>query len=353
MTQVADNNLDYLAARCHGRRGQLAEAKRLDGLCRLLTIPELAGTVLPDAIFQTGAEFQRGTLEALVEELSRCPRHLDPAGSDLLSWMLIRFQVENIKVLLRAFLDHVPLAKVQPHLVTLPADLSLNAPALLAAETAEEFCARLPPVILRRALRVAFDKYRAFPRPFFLEAALDRGYFQELVARAGQLSDEDKEVIVPIIEQEVNMFLLMLAVRGKFGYDLTPELLLPLHVRSGGISTGRFNAMLTAADLRTAAAFAVGRVIDALPPEHESGEISEAFDAAALEALAWKRLLRLANRAFRRSHMGLGAIIGYAGIRRVEVANLITLSEGIRAGVAPESIRARLIPRYAPEVAHV
>jgi len=43
--------------------------------------------------------------------------------------------------------------------------------------------------------------------------------------------------------------------------------------------------------------------------------------------------------------MGLGAIVGYAGLRRVEVANLITISEGIRGGMAAEAIRGRLIPR--------
>ena len=69
--------------------------------------------------------------------------------------------------------------------------------------------------------------------------------------------------------------------------------------------------------------------------------------------LAWKRFLRLANRAFRRSHMDLGAVVGYAGIRRVEVANLISLSEAIRTGMAAEVIRARLIPRNDLESADV
>ena len=63
--------------------------------------------------------------------------------------------------------------------------------------------------------------------------------------------------------------------------------------------------------------------------------------------------MRLANRAFRRSHMGMGAVVGYTGIRRVEVANLITLSEGIRAGMAAETIRARLLPRAGMEAANV
>lgn len=73
----------------------------------------------------------------------------------------------------------------------------------------------------------------------------------------------------------------------------------------------------------------------------------------ALEGLAWNRFQRLANGAFRRDHMGLGAAIGYAGLRRVETANLITLSEGIRTGMTAGAIWARLVPRTDLEVAHV
>jgi vacuolar-type H+-ATPase subunit C/Vma6 len=353
MAQVMVNDLDYLAARIHGRRGRVAEAERLDALCRLRTIPELTGAVFPDTKLRTSAEFQRWTVEDSIAELFHSLRYLDETGGDLLAWMLVRFQVENLKVLLRGFLDHAPIEVLREHLLSLPTDLALDVDQLLAAETLERFVDRLPREMPRKALRVVLDHYSGPLRPFFLEAALDQGYLQELLARAGRLSDEDKEVVAPIIEQEVNMFLLMFAVRGRFGYGLTPELLLPLHIRSRGIPIGRFNAMLAAPDLRTAAAFAVDRVIDALPPEREAGETMGTLDAAELEALTWKRFLRLANRAFRRSHMGLGAIIGYAVIRRVEVANLISLSEGIRAGIAPESIRARMIPRHDEEVANV
>jgi vacuolar-type H+-ATPase subunit C/Vma6 len=49
----------------------------------------------------------------------------------------------------------------------------------------------------------------------------------------------------------------------------------------------------------------------------------------------------------------LGAIIGYMGLRRVEVANLITISEGIYSGLTAENIRGRLIPRTDVEGTHV
>jgi V/A-type H+/Na+-transporting ATPase subunit C len=353
MARVTVNDLDYLAARVHGRRGRVAEAQRLDGLCRLRTIPELARAIFPEVDLQTCAQFQRWTMEDLMLELSHSSRYLDEAGCDLLAWQLARFQVENMKVLLRGFLDHTPLEVVQEQLLSLPQELALDAKAFLSAESLERFVDRLPRGMPSKALRLALSTYRDRVRPFFYEAALDQGYFQELLARAGRLSLSDREIVSPMVDHEVSMFQLMLAVRGKFGYHLTPELLLPLHIRWCAIPSDRFNAMLEADDLPTAAAMAVGRAIDALPIEHDAAETATPLEIADVEALAWKRFLRLANGAFRRSHMGLGAIIGYTGIRRVEVANLITLSEGIRTGLPPEVVRARLVPRHDEEVTYV
>ena len=74
-------------------------------------------------------------------------------------------------------------------------------------------------------------------------------------------------------------------------------------------------------------------------------DASVAADPTVIEAMAWQRWLRLANLAFRGSHMDFGAVAGYVAIRRIEVANLITVSQGIRAELPPEAIHARLIPR--------
>ena len=353
MAQVAENNLDYLAACLHGRRGRVAEGERLKGLCRLRTISELSQAVFTDVELQTCAEVQGRTVEDLLSELSRARRYLDETGGELVAWMLARFQVENLKVLLRGFLDRTPLEVLQKHLVALPVEFALHARKRLAAQTLDRFIDDLPMGMPRQALRVALGSYPDQSRPFFFEAALDRGYFQELLARADRISEPDKKAVLLVIQQEVNIFQFLLAVRGRFGYGLLPELLLPLHIKGCGLTSNRFNAMLHAPNLRAAAGFAVGRVIDGLPPEPESKTTSGRLDAARLEAMAWQRFLRLANRAFRQSHMGLAAIIGYLAIRRVEVANLVILSEGIRAEITPDNLLAHLIPHQDREVAYV
>jgi vacuolar-type H+-ATPase subunit C/Vma6 len=218
----------------------------------------------------------------------------DP-GAGLLAWLLARFQIENIKVLVRGLVNHIPFEEVRRFIVPLPRDLTLNSEGLQKANSLEEFIARLPPGMPRRWLRHAATVYHEQPRTFFLEAALDCGYFRELLTRTQQLRDDDKEQVKPLIFQEVDTFHLMLVLRGKFHYGLTPELLLPLHVTGSGISSERFATMSSDLDPLTAANRTLGRVLDQLPSAVETPSESQTLNLAAFEALAWKRFRRLAN----------------------------------------------------------
>jgi len=352
LLQPLASDLDYLSARLHTRRSLIAEGDRLDELCRVETNAELAAEIHPEALAQSAAGFQLQLVQDLVDELSGLLPHLNVTGAGLVGWMLVRFQVENLKVLVRGIAAGTSPELLREHVVSLPRHLVLDTQALATAQSLDQFVNLIPKGPLRASAKKVIEVYGKPPKPFFLEGALDGGYFRELLARLSRLSGEDRELIQPLVSQEVDTFHLMLLARGKFHYGLTSELLLPLHVPGTGIPRARFESMLAVPDLLTAAGQAVGRVIDTLPQEHKGPENKAAsVDAAALEALAWTRYLRLSNSAFRRSHMGLGAVVGYAGLRRVEVANLITVSEGVRGGIPAEAIRSRMIPRteFVPE----
>jgi vacuolar-type H+-ATPase subunit C/Vma6 len=343
--QEIANDLDYLAALIHARRSGMAEAERLDFLCHIRNLPEFFRTIFPDSDFKEALDFQRMSVHELISELSGFRAHMSGPGADLIDWTLVRFQVENLKVLIRECLTKAPVEELYGHLVFLPRGLALDIQGLTAAESPEEFVRLVPKGLLRENLERALKIYRDYPRPFFFEAALDRGYFQGLITRMEGLSREDLEIIKPMIYQEVDIFHLMLVARGKFHYGLAPEMLRPLHIAGTRIPRALFTAMLDDPDLYTSMGRAAQRVLDLALFEHGPNDGPMAGDVSALEGLAWKRFFCLANRAFRQSHMGLGAIMGYVGLRRVEVANLITISEGIRSGMAAETIRGHLIPR--------
>lgn len=338
-------DIDYLAARLHGRRSRMAEEERLDALCRIRTLPELFRTLFPEADIKGIVDFQRLLVQELIGELSTLRACMACPGSDLLGRILVRFQVENLKVVLRACLSRASAEIIERYLVSLPADLGLNIAGLSTAESLPGFVRLMPAGLLQENLERALALYGDNPRSFFFEAALDRGYLQGLIAGVEELPREDREIIGPMAYQEADIFHLMLVARGKFYYSLTPTLLGPLHVHGTRIPGGLFAALLSGPDLSTSISLVAERVLDVMPSRGGDRDKLPTFNGALVEALAWKRFVRLANLAFRKGHMGLGAVMGYAALRRIEVANLITISEGIYRNMAPEIIRGRLIPR--------
>lgn len=335
MTAVRED-LDYLGARVHARRSQLAEAHRLDALCRLRSLEELGRAVLPGRETPSVPGFQRRVVLGWLEELEELARSLDRRRARMIEAFSSRIQVEDLKLLVRGLAAHRPPESLQDRFLR-----PISDPALTSAERLEDLAFLLPSG--PSPAQAAGDDAR--PSPFVLETSLDHGYFRGLVAALGGLEPLDRRRIRALVHQEVDHFHLMLVVRGRFLRGLAVEALLPWHVEGTGLTGAIFSAMLSDRDLPRAAGRAVGLAIDELPPP-------ERVEATALDACAWSRYLRLARRTFREGTMDFAVLVGYAALRRVEVANLVTLSEGIRLGMVGEAIRSRMVPRSGLEAAH-
>ncbi len=345
------SNLEYLTARLHGRRSRLAEGDRLDALSRIRTVEEYARTLFPEKDFQGIAELQRQLVEDLVRELSLIKAQLSHTQAHLVEWMPVRFEAENLKVLLRASITKVNPEDAAAHLVAVPGFKSAQVHALAVAGSVMDFLHLLETGPIRRSLDKAVREHGEDARPFFFEAAIDRGYLTELVARYKALSSSDREDVGNLIRNEADIFHLTLMLRGRFNYGLSSDQLLSMHVPGGAIGYFTFSDMLNDPDPLTAVNRVVMRVLDPLPFEGGQSEVS--IPVTVLERLAWHRYLRIARTTFRKSHMGFGAVVAHVAIRRIEIANLITISEGIRAEMDPDAIRIRTVPRSDIEGAHV
>jgi vacuolar-type H+-ATPase subunit C/Vma6 len=347
MALTVTKDLDFLAAQLHGRRSRLAEGGQLDVLCRIRTVTELARQLVPDRLFSGASEMQWHMVQAVLDELASLAESVSGAGGDYLAWQRVRFQVENLKIVVRGIVNNLEPEALQPHLITLPPDLALDLTPLSVPAGASAF-ARILQVVpagpLRDGVQAAAQAFQAEPRPFVIETALDRAYLQTLWQCAARMAGPDREDVLRLTGQEINIFNLMLVVRGWHHYHLQPGFLLPLFVPGGSLDEAQFRGFLLADDLQ-AGVQAVARPLFGEPPA--------VCEAPVLEMLAWNRYLHLANTLFRRSHMACGAVIGYAAIRRIELANLVTLAEGLRMGLDPVRLRTRLMPCTTVEALHV
>ncbi|HNX95256.1 MAG TPA: V-type ATPase subunit [Holophaga sp.] len=327
MTAIPED-LDFLVARVHGRRGRVAEAERLEALCRLRSQAELARAVFPEAEFLGVSGFQRRLVQDWLKEMETWALGLNPPRSRMIQALADRLRVEDLKLRIRGKAAGLGPDALREHLLSPRANPapSLDTPSarILGAEDAVK------------------GAEGAWPRAFLRETTLDRDHFRELLVALRGLDLQDRARIRALVLQEVDHFQLMLVVRGRFLHGLEAEHLRSWHIEGAGITSERFAHMLAAPELSQVVKLAVGFALDALP---------ERCEPSLLEALAWGRFLRLARRAYRQGPMDFGTLVGYAALRRMEVANLITLSEGIRLGIPGEILSARLIPRRGGEAA--
>lgn len=329
-------DLDNLSTRLHGRRSRLADGERLRSLCALASPAELAGALFPGSDLSYSRQVQGRLAGDYVREARELASVLGGARARFIEWAAARLQVENIKVMVRALSAGFPPALARPLLMSLPDWPGAHGPSLPEAGTPADLVEALPQGVLRRGLERAYSVYKDGNRCFFAEAALDRDYLGELLARLSVLPRADREYTAALVRQEIALFDLMLAARGRFFYGLEKKDLLPLFAPGSELNERKFSALLSAPGVSSLRALAAGLAVEAGPPEP---------DPSALEALAWGRYARLAARAFRGSHMGFGAVAGYLAMRRLEVSNLITVAEGLRLGVPAGELRPRLLPR--------
>jgi len=347
MRPEAETDLDFLSALVHGRRSRLAEGSRLDELCRLRTVAELVQAIAPEMHGPAVAGLQRRLVSNLAKELANVADHLgDGRGARVVEWLGARFQAENLKVLARGVATGRPLAVLGEFIVPLATPFAIDLEGLAGSDSVEMFIGRVPSAPLRNGLQAAAPIYDRSRKSFFLEAGLDKGYLVELLDRAGRV--RQGEGLKQLADQETDMFHLALAARGRLLYGLKAEDLSAFHVEGAKVDREVFGAMLAATSAGELASLAATRVIDPLPALKAAEGREGALTPAALETLALERFHRLAKRTFRRTPVGLDVVAAYVALKRIELANLITLSEGIRAAAAPEAIRRRLIPRQAP-----
>jgi vacuolar-type H+-ATPase subunit C/Vma6 len=338
---VDHHDWNFQGARLHARRARICEGQRLLGLCGLDSVVGLVAELGLAPELASACELERWLVRAWLDEVRALVAGARNETAMLAQWMLARLELELLKAALR---ERGSVGKATfPREMVAALSETPALEALLAAPSSQAMVALLPDRALRQVLKQALTRYRCEDL-FLFESALSQAYWDELVRRARRVPGPSRPWALALVSHEVDTFHLMLVARGRFHAGLSAESLGPLHVEGTAISRARFCAMLASTDLGAAAALIRGELLDG------PLTVDAAASAIQLERRAWARYARLAERVFRHCDMGPGALIGYLALRRIEVANLTTLAQGLRLAVPAELLRARMLP--GSEVRH-
>lgn len=328
---LAVKDLDHLAARLHGRRSRLAEGPRLAALCGLGSPAALAAAVLPGAAAAAPAEIQRGLARVFVLEARWIAGCLGGDWGACAGLQADRFCLLNLKTALRGLVSGADRVALAAALSGLPPGEGCG-PELAGAAGPAALPGLLPAGPLRDSLEKALGEGRDL---FLAEAALDRDHLAAQASFCGRLGGGDGEAAAALAAQEAAAFNLMTAALGRFHHSYGRAELAPLCAPGPAMDRRRFSRLLAAGGLAELGALAAGSALDPGPPPP---------DIPSLEAAARRRRRRLAARLFRGAQTGAGTAFAYLYLRRAELADLASVSEGLRLGEGPGDLLERLMP---------
>ena len=261
-------------------------------------------------------------------------RFLPHSAGELVAWYNRRFEIENLKTVLRAVHYGTDRPRALASLIPLSA-ARWRWEALVAAGSLSAVIGQIQESPFVRPLEHAMERYQKEKRLFYLEIAVDLFYFQKLVrlieSQHGRAATDARRSLGRWIEVQN----LLWAYRYRIYGRMAPEEIINFTLHrafSAGLDTVRRVA------LGSPLAVEAGRLGFRIPPG-----LSEAEGLTEIEALAERERFRYATAAIGRPLFQLHGVLAYLWLLEAEVRDLAMIVEGKLAGLTGVEIGRRLV----------
>jgi V/A-type H+-transporting ATPase subunit C len=195
----------------------------------------------------------------LLDEARILLRPLRGSPRQFLLYWLERFEISNIKTIIRAKLAKEKAASIIPRLADLGPFALLDLATLIQVEDVDELLSRLeagPYSVIVRNAHNAFEESRD---PFMLDATLDRTYYEVLAKLAQEQAKEAGKPFQDLMAYLIDRINLTWLLRYRFNYNLPPAQVYFLLPGNGyHISNAMLKELVSHTTLESA--------IEALPP---------------------------------------------------------------------------------------
>lgn len=290
------------------------------------------------------AEIERGLRGHLARAFLRPLRFVPEQPRGLLRWRWRQFELENLKILLRAVKQGVPPERTWSALVPLGDVSELPWEQLVAMSSVSDVVERLAGTFFGDALQPALDRYRETGRLLVLEIRLDLAYYRRLLNLIEALTGRDRREAERFLGMLVDSENIRWAFRYRDFYGLSREEIMTFCLHRGvDVDPATIRRIVQGA-----------RVVDVVTEIwgdrlSNSGRLIDLPDAEAVEQaerMVRRHLVEQAERIKGAYAMHLGGVLGYEVLLETEVHDLVTVIEGKVAGWSGRRVRRHLIGPY-------
>ncbi|MDJ0741674.1 MAG: V-type ATPase subunit [Gammaproteobacteria bacterium] len=282
------------------------------------------------------AIYERSLMQTWLDELSALLRPLGGPARRLLTQWASRYEVLNIKALVRGKLGQLPNEHIEQSLFELPGFLGLNHNDLLNTDNVPELLRRLQRTRYRGLATQALRRFEERPDPFLIDATLDQQFYGELINRAQMLGGDDRTETVNLIGRIVDRHNLVWSLRYRFNYGLQPSEVLYLAIDGGRVLNRPVLQQILQSETLEQAVQQLPRYLasqDQLPTR-----------ITHLDAVLRNDLHDYAHGAMRRSPSAVTSVLAYLVLRHGEMKDLYAIVHARVNGIADELLQHALDP---------
>lgn len=279
----------------------------------------------------SSSELEQALASIVIDEAIRLGRGLRSGARDLIHQFVRRFEMVNLKILIRCKLAGCSPEEIRPRLFDLGDLPAGDTEALLRAEDLNELLRLLEAGrhgLLARQLRQVLSESQEV---FLIEAAVDYGYFSTLYRLVSALPVNDRQQVQPFISRIIDQMNLVWLMRYRLGYGMTPPHAFFLLIHASGQLDRTRLAALSQLDSMEA-------MIELLPPSlarvvEDAGSVHEVEQRFVAQRLA------LAASALHHTTFSLSRALGYLLLREQQMRQLHEVLKGRMLGLPAALVR--------------
>lgn len=283
---------------------------------------------------QYTGDLDQNNVTILLRELAVLIRPLSGPARDLLGYWAHRFELSNLKAIIRGKMSGQPQHTIEQQLLDMGGFTRLPTAELLQSDSPAELLRRLeqtPYADIARQARRLLERGEAL---FALDAAIDRRYFAGLSRRGNDIGNRAGQVLRGVIGSIIDRVNLVWLLRYRFAYNLPPAqayyLLIPASQRLGAPQLQHLAQSATFED-----------AIANLPPPYDTllaGVHNTTEATLRLEFETW----RIAENALRHSSFNAARALAYMVLRERDLRRLRAIVRGHNLQMPPDMIRTAL-----------
>ncbi len=278
--------------------------------------------------------------ETLLETYAKIIINAPDYAQDFLRFKLIAFEIENVKILVKAiaakFVLEEKLARIYPSVEDILKHHSVFEEAY-RAEDLRALVHSLRKTAYSEALRLGLKRYEEIGSVQGFDIELDRDYHEKLLAAFQALPRNAKHYALFYCSIDTDSFILLTVLRGKIlSYD--PNFLRLSIPRHGfKIPKETTEALVMSPDFDSA--FSLGQKYYSNLTRAESPEET----VVNAEKVFRRMLFEHANKSVIDQTFNVGAPLAFMAQKEVETENMKTIAVGLESALKPQDIQSELL----------